>query len=476
MVYTYTSMISHLRALNISLPEHSKDITAAADWLVQRLKTAGLEHVQIMPTAGPRPVVYADWLHADDAPTILIYGHYDVQLNKLWLLPVDPLELWEQPPFQPVVRDGYFYGRGVDDDKGGLLQPIHAVEAYMQTVKRLPVNVKFLLEGEEEIGSPHLERFLQEHRDFLLANGGIDAAFSADGGHVSAQQPCISTGMRGAVALEVEVTTAGMDMHSGIKGGSVQNANQALVQLLAGLKDDQGRITVPGFYDDVLDMTDDNRADVALFSETAFDEQEEQQALGVSGFLGEAGYSTLERRWFRPTLEIVGMWGGFTGQGMKTVIPKKANAKISCRLVANMRPEDVAAKVKRYLEASAPPFANVTVTISGFRAQPWVSPKDLPGNAAAAIVLKRVMGVEPLFTRDGATIPALAYFQQVLGVESSIFAFGLGDHIHAPNERLLESFYHLGREAWVQLLQQLGESRMKASGSDAGLASGKDEL
>eukprot|EP00879_Flechtneria_rotunda_P000736 GHRR01000856.1.p1 GENE.GHRR01000856.1~~GHRR01000856.1.p1 ORF type:complete len:497 (+),score=111.37 GHRR01000856.1:1888-3378(+) len=442
-----------------SLPEHIEHINKAVEWLQERLKAAGLEDVQALATTGAQPVVYADWLHAPGKPTILVYGHYDVQ-------PVDPLDLWATPPFEPTIRGDYFYGRGVDDDKGGLLQAIHAVEAYLATSKALPVNIKFLLEGQEEIGSPNLENFLQLHKGGILA--GADLALSADGGQISATQPGINTGLRGAIALEVEVSTAGIDMHSGMKGGSVQNANHALVTLLSSLKDGKGTVTVKGFYDDVEDMSGEDKQDVAAFP---FDIEAEQEALGVSGFMGEQGYNILEQRWYRPTLDIVGMWGGFTGAGIKTVIPRIATAKLSCRLVAKQHPDDITQKIKKHLEASAPPLSNVTVKVLGFRSHPWVSTKDTLGNQLAGQVLEQVMGTKPVYYRDGGTIPALAYFQQTLGLNSTIFGFGLGEKIHAPNERLLIKMYHMGRTAWVELLALLGEQwPVQAQAED------KDEL
>ncbi|WIA12253.1 hypothetical protein OEZ85_012318 [Tetradesmus obliquus] len=456
-----------------ALPQHNKDILKAADWLQQHLNSIGLENVQALETEGPQPVVYADWLHAPGKPTVLVYGHYDVQ-------PVDPLDLWTSPPFEPQLQqmDGqsYFVGRGVDDDKGGLLQALQGMESFLRTSQSLPLNVKFILEGQEEIGSPNLEAFLIKHKAGLLA--GIDMAISADGGQVAADQPGIGTGLRGAVAFEVEVSTAGMDLHSGMKGGSVQNANHALVALLASLKDADNRITVPGFYDDVAAMAAEDKASVAAFP---FDKTTEQRALGVLGFMGEAGFGPLEHRWYRPTLEVVGMWGGFTGAGMKTVIPRVANAKLSCRLVPNMSPDDIAAKVKAHLERKgAELLANVTVTVSGFRSYPWTSPRDTPGNVLSAGVLEAAMGRNPFYYRDGGTIPALAYFQQVLGLNSTIFAFGLGDHIHAPNERLLEHLFHTGRKAWVEYLAVLGDKLAGLLPPDApvhaGSGAGRDEL
>ncbi|KAI8476053.1 MAG: peptidase M20 [Monoraphidium minutum] len=430
-----------------SLPANADGVLAAAEWLKQKLHDIGLEGAQVIPTEGPQPVVYAAHEHAGpDAPTVLIYGHYDVQ-------PVDPLALWEAPPFEPRVAGGFFWGRGVDDDKGGLLGAVHAVESYLKGPGKLPVNVKFLLEGQEEIGSPNLAAFLRAHKGRLFS--GVDLALSADGGQISETQPGIPTGFRGAVALQVDMRTAHTDVHSGTLGGSIQNAAHALVQLLATLRDPAtGRVAVEGFYDDVIEPTDGDRADMEKYP---FDAAKEE-GLGIMGYLGEAGRSTLERRWYRPTLEVVGMGSGFQGEGIKTIVPAAATAKLSSRLAANQRPDDITAKIKAHIAKHTPPYANVTVQVLGFRADPWTSPRDTPGNQAAARVLREVMGAEPLYFKEGGTVPALAYFQQALGVPTTVFSFSLGDHIHAPNERFKVSMFDLGSRAWVMLLDELGRA------------------
>ncbi|EFJ44084.1 hypothetical protein VOLCADRAFT_106556 [Volvox carteri f. nagariensis] len=311
-----------------ALPEHAGDVLAAAEWLSERLKTAGLQNVELLATEGLQPVVYGEWLNATDshAPTVLVYGHYDVQ-------PVDPLDAWDTPPFEVVKRDGYFYGRGVDDDKGGLLQAVQAVEAWLQETGAVPVNVKFLLEGQEEIMSPHLNSFLHRHAARLAAR----LALSADGGQPAPDQGGISLGLRGVVSLQVDVVTADTDLHSGMKGGSSPNPNQVLAELLAGLHDPTTRAVA-----DVEPITDLDRMDMEMYG---FDPEKEARELGLLAHVGEEGYSILEQRWHRPTLEVVGMTGGFTGAGIKTVIPRTAMAKISCRLVPNQAPGRVLEKI-----------------------------------------------------------------------------------------------------------------------------------
>ncbi|MEW5297696.1 MAG: hypothetical protein WDW36_000883 [Sanguina aurantia] len=432
-----------------ALPEHFADILKAAEWVSRRLHEAGLRNASILPTEGPHPVVYAEWLEAGpDVPTVLIYGHYDVQ-------PVDPLQEWRTPPFQAVVDGDFVSGRGVDDDKGGLLQPIHAVEALLAAAGKLPLNVKFMLEGQEEIMSPHLRNFLLSHAQLLSA----DVVLSADGSQPASTQGGLSLGMRGVASLQVDVSTASSDMHSGAKGGSVPNPNHVLAQILASLHDpNTGEITVPGFYEGVQGLTDADAQDVAAFS--VYDSSEELAKLGLQGFSGEDGYGTLERRWFRPTLEVVGMSGGYGGAGIKTVIPRAASAKISCRLVEGQQPADIVRKVTAHINSLAPSWANVSVMDLGGGCASWSSQRHSTSNRAAAAVLADVFGVPPLYYRDGSTIPALALFQSVLGLESTKFGFGLGDRIHAPNERVLVSMLEKGRRAWAQLLLTLPSAQI----------------
>ncbi|DBA76494.1 TPA: hypothetical protein ACH3X2_008556 [Trebouxia sp. C0005] len=425
-----------------SLPEHHTDILSAAKWLQGRLKTAGLEEVKIYPTKS-QPLVFGQWLHAKGAPTVLIYGHYDVQ-------PVDPLELWNNKPFDAKLVNGEFLGRGAADDKGGLLQPIQAVEALLKSEGKLPVNVKFLLEGQEEIGSPDFETFLTQNGKLLQA----DYALSADGGQNFRDQGGLAIGLRGAITVEVELQTLASDQHSGMKGGTVLNPINALAKLLAGMVDDDHHITVEGFYDDVRPLTSEDKADLAAFP---FDEEAEFQALGGALPVGEKGFTTLERRWLRPTLDVVGIWGGFQGAGVKTIVPSKATAKVSCRLVPNQDPDKIVQALEAHMDRHAPHGAKVTFRLLGFKAHPYSMPKDTIVNKAAAKVLEEVMGKPTLFYREGGTIPAMALLKNVLDIDMTMFSFGLpDDRIHAPNERYVESMYKMGRVAYVKLLQSIG--------------------
>ena len=317
-------MVDFLRIPSISsLKEHLPDVEEAAEWTANRLRRAGIENVRVMPTAG-HPVVYGDWLHAPGKPVVLIYGHFDVQ-------PADPLKLWANPPFEPTVRDGRVYARGAGDDKGNMLIPILVAEAFLKTESKLPVNLKFIFEGQEEIGSPQFVPFVAEHKDLLAAG----LVISADGGQQSEDQPVLLVGLKGLVAMQVDVFGANTDLHSGVHGGAVTNPIHALVRILDSLRAPDGKITVPGFFDDVVDLTDEDRRQIAA---VPFDEQKYFADLGVSDGFGEPGFTARERAWARPTLEINGIWGGFQGEGVKTVLPNEAHAKITCRLVANQDP------------------------------------------------------------------------------------------------------------------------------------------
>ncbi|GAB4821211.1 hypothetical protein N2152v2_008257 [Parachlorella kessleri] len=441
-----------------ALPSHAQDVLRAAEWLKARLQLAGLENIQVLPTEGPRPVVYADYLHAPGAPTALIYAHYDVQ-------PADPYELWESPPFEPVVRDGAFWGRGVDDDKGGLLPTLQALEAILKSGGRLGINVKLMYEGEEEVGSPFLEPFLEKHKGLL----GCDYVLSADGGQVAEGQPGLTLGLRGAVALEVEVKALASDVHSGMVGGAVQNPARALAQLLATLHAPNGSVAVQGFYDKVQPITDADRDDMLAYN---YDEQAALvNGLGAVEPWGEEGYSTLERIWLRPTLEVVGMAGGFAGDGIKTIIPASARSKLAARLVPAQQPQDILELVEAHIRQHHPPACNVTITELGFKGGPFVASRSSPPMTAAAKVLQEEMGAAPLFVRGGATIPALALFRKALGVDTTVFGFGLPDqNVHAPNERHRLSMYHLSQRAYVKLLLELGKGGQPAgsTGSDQG--------
>lgn len=450
----YLDDIKHLVAIDgiSALPSTLPKLQQAAKWLEQRIQTAGLENVKVMPTPdnGPRPVVYADWLHAGPGkPTALIYGHYDVQ-------PVTPLDLWITPPFQATIRDGALYGRGSSDDKGNLLLPIQAAEAILSSTNgTFPINLKFLIEGEEEVGSPYLGRFLKQHVDLFKA----DFAISADGGQAGIDQPSISLGLRGALAMEIEITTVKKDLHSGFFGGFVGNAARAMSQLLESLhisNDNGTKVAVEGFYDKVRPPTPEDQDHILAMN---YDEHKEiVEALGAVEVHTEPGYTALESNWLRPTLEITGMASGFAGDGIKTIIPGKAVAKLAARLVPDQDPEEIAKLIEAHAAKHHPPACNVTLRELGFSVAAYVMKKGEGANVAAAKVLEKVMGgKKPKYLRDGATIPAMSLFEQELGIKMTKFAFALpDDDPHAPNERFQLAMARMGREAWVRLFYELG--------------------
>ena len=327
-------------------PAHKGDVQRAAEFVASRLESAGPFTVQTIATAG-NPVIYAEWLGAPGKPTVLIYGHYDVQ-------PPDPLEKWQSPPFEPTITDGRIYARGVSDDKGPMLIPIKVARAFFATDKSLPINVKFMFEGEEEVGSPNLEAFITEHRELLAA----DVVISADGAMWRIDEPSLTVANRGMAGVELTLTAATKDLHSGRHGGSVANPLHAMAQLIASLHDAEGRVTVAGFYDRVRELSAAERADIAKLP---FDEQTYLAQVGAPAAVGEAGFTTLERQWTRPTLELNGMWGGYEGPGSKTVIPSEAHAKITCRLVPDQEPSEIVALVTRHLNAHVPPGTRLVV-------------------------------------------------------------------------------------------------------------------
>lgn len=430
-------------------PERRGDVRRAAEWLAARLRTAGLPTVELLETPG-HPVVYAEWLEAPDAPTVLVYGHYDVQ-------PPDPLDRWQSPPFTPTVREGRVYGRGVSDDKGPLLIPVQVAEAFFQTQGQLPLNVKFLFEGEEEVGSPNLAPFVREHAERLRA----DVVLSADGGMWRADVPTLTVSSRGLAGLELTLRGPGKDLHSGRHGGAVQNPLHALASLVAGLHDERGRVTVAGFYDDVQELSDDERANLCALP---FDEEGYRAEVGAPELFGEVGYSTLERLWTRPTLEVNGMWGGYTGEGSKTVLPSEAHAKITCRLVANQDPERVGQAVLRHLETHLPPGVTLDVCPSDHGARAYRIPADHPALRAARRVLTQVYGGPPLEVGMGGSIPICEVFQRELGLETVFFSFAVGDEdIHAPNEFFRIPRLYEGQQAWARLWQELAVQRGEAA-------------
>lgn len=427
-----------------SLPEHAADVRDAAAWTVARLAAAGVENVRVMETGG-HPVVYGDWLHAPGKPTALVYGHFDVQ-------PVDPLSLWTTPPFEPTIRDGRLYGRGASDDKGNMLGPILAVEALLQTAGTLPLNVKFIIEGQEEIGSPQLSQFIADHKDLLAC----DLVLNADAGQWSETEPALLVGLRGGCAAEIHVEGANSDLHSGLYGGAVANPLHALAYILDSLHAPDGTVTVAGFYDDVAELTAEDRARIAT---VPYDEDAYKAHLGIDELHGEPGYTTHERLWVRPTLEIVGMWGGFQGDGIKTVLPREAHAKLSSRLVPNQEPGRVLDLIERHVAEHTPPGVKVTFNRLPFQAYPYVIDADHPGQQAARAVLVDMYGREPYHVRVGGSVPVTEMFLRHLGAYSVSFGFGLNDErFHAPDEFFrIDSFYR-GPVAYCQLLEKLGEA------------------
>ncbi len=437
-------LFDYLRIPSVSsLSEHAGDVQRAAEWVADRFAGAGIENVEVMPTGG-HPVVYGDWLHAPGAPTVLIYGHFDVQ-------PADPFELWTSPPFEPEIRGGRIYARGASDDKGNSLIPILAAEALLETTGRLPVNVKFFFEGQEEIGSPQLPRFMEAHRDRLAG----DLVISADGGQVGEDQPGLFIGFKGLGALQIDVIGADRDLHSGLCGGAVANPIHALAEILESMHDHDGKITVDGFYDAVVPLMDEDRRQIA---EVPHDDEEYRRWVGVDELFGEAGYTTNERAWARPTLEVNGVWGGFQGEGLKTVLPSQAHAKISCRLVPNQDPRRIVDAVTRHVMNRTPPGVRVSVTPLEGSAPPYLMPADHPGNRVAAEVLTELYGTAPYHVRSGGSLPICSHFRDILGVYSLNFSFALEDeNFHSPNEFFRLASFEKGQRAYVMLLEKLAE-------------------
>jgi acetylornithine deacetylase/succinyl-diaminopimelate desuccinylase-like protein len=426
-------------------PAHVADVARAGDWVADRLRRAGIENVRVLPTEG-HPVVYGDWLHAGaDRPTVLIYGHFDVQ-------PPEPLDLWTTPPFAAEIRDDKMFGRGASDDKGGMFIPIVATEALLATTGRLPVNVKFFFEGQEEIGSPHLPPFIQANGALLKA----DMIFSADGSQWSPDQPNLITALKGLVAAEITVTGARTDQHSGQQGGGIANPIQGLAQIIASMKDAKGRITVAGFYDDVIDLTAEDRAAIAR---VPFDESAYAANLGVTEPFGEEGYTTRERLWSRPTLELNGIGGGWQGDGIKTVLPAEARAKITCRLVANQTPDAIFDLLRAHVESHTPRGLRARIDRLAGSADPFLVPGGHNSSAVAAKVLAEVYGKEPYLVRTGGSIPVMTMLLRELGVHATVFAFGLPDeNLHAPDEFFRLSSFRTGQTAYCRLLERLGQA------------------
>jgi acetylornithine deacetylase/succinyl-diaminopimelate desuccinylase-like protein len=426
-------------------PAHAADMKAAARWVATALAAAGPLEVRAMETPG-NPVVYGEWLGAPGKLTVLVYGHYDVQ-------PPDPLEKWRTPPFMPTLRDGRLYARGVSDDKGPMLIPIKVAEAFFAVAGALPVNVKFMLEGEEEIGSRHLDAFIEQHKELLTA----DIVLSADGAMWRIDEPSLTVASRGLAGLELTLTGASKDLHSGRHGGGVANPLHALARLIATLHEAAGRVAVAGFYENVRELSASERAAIAALP---FDEAAYLRQVGAPGSVGEPGYTTLERQWTRPTLEVNGMWGGYQGPGQKTVIPSEAHAKITCRLVPDQDPDDIVALVTRHLEANVPPGTRLVVSAGDHGSRAAHIPADHFALKAADAALQAVYGVRPLYVRMGGTVPIAELFKRHLGLETVFFSFSTADEdFHAPNEFFRVHRLHEGLEAWARYWELLGEVR-----------------
>lgn len=425
-----------------ALPDHAGDVRACAEWTAAEMKRIGLEHVRLIETPG-NPVVCGDWLHAEGAPTILFYGHYDVQ-------PVDPLDLWESPPFEAAVRQGEIYARGAADDKGQVFMHCKAVEACLRRAGRLPVNIRFVIEGEEEIGSVHLDAFVREHRDELAA----DVVVISDSPMFDRDVPSICYGLRGLAYLQIDLRGSRSDLHSGSFGGAVANPAFVLAQVLSRMKDRGGRVTAPGFYDDVRPLRAEERAE---FARLPFNERRYRNELGAPKLFGERGYTTLERLWARPTFEVNGLLSGFTGDGAKTVIPAVAMAKVSMRLVPDQDPGRIADLFEAHLRKVTPPTVELTVTrMHGGR--PWMTEFDNPFVQAAGRAIEQGFGRRPVFNREGGSIPVVATFQEVLGLPSVLFGVGLPDeNAHAPNEKLDLGNFHNGIVASAVLYGEIGK-------------------
>lgn len=418
-----------LRIPSISTnPENKEDVKHCAEFVKSKMESAGLENVKIYETKG-HPVVYGDWLHAgEDAMTILVYGHYDVQ-------PVDPLDLWTDPPFEPVVKGDKIYARGATDDKGQLYIHIKSVEAFLKTTGKIPVNVKVIAEGEEEIGSEHLDGFLEENKDMLKC----DYVVVSDTSMHSEEQPSICYGLRGLCYMEINLTGPNRDLHSGSFGGAVDNPINALAHIISKLKDDKGKIQIPGFYDDVRELTEQEREE---FKKIPFDEEAYKKDLGVEELFGEEGYLTVERDSARPTLDANGIWGGFQGEGAKTVLPSKAGAKISMRLVPDQDPLKIEKQFTDYVTSITPKTMKLEIK-SMHHAKPAITPIDTDAMKAAVKALKKAYGKEPIFMREGGSIPVVETFQTLLGVSTILLGFGLPtENTHSPNENFdLRNFY-----------------------------------
>jgi len=436
-----SELIEILKIPSISTDaEYNDEVLRAAEWMANHLRGLGIENVEVMPTDGGHPVVYGDTIKKSGAPTVLVYGHYDVQ-------PADPLELWETGPFEPEVRGDLLYARGSSDMKGQVLASFDAIESVMNSGE-MPVNLKFLLEGEEEIGSKNLEPFLRKHAEKFKA----DVSLNPDAGMMGIDMPTITYGLRGLAYLEVHVFGPKADLHSGLYGGAVHNPAQALAELIAKMHDEKGRITLPGFYDRVRPITEQERAD---FARLPNDDAHYLAETGVPALWGEEGYISAERTGARPTLEVNGLLSGWTSPGSKTVLPAKAMAKISCRLVPDQTAAEVEDQMVRFMEKNAPKTVNWEVkrlTSSPFA----IADLNNPGVKAMHAAMEGVWGTRPFYRREGGSIGAVAMLQQICGVESVLVGMGLpSDNVHSPNEHLHLPTWQKGIDAFIHFFYNL---------------------
>lgn len=411
-------------------PKYAGDVKKTAAYVAEKLKEAGADQVEICPTAG-HPIVYGEKMVDPDKPTVLVYGHYDVQ-------PPDPLELWETPPFEPTVRDGKIYARGACDDKGQFYMHVKAFEL-MQNNGGLPCNIKFMIEGEEEVGSDNLGLFVAENKEKLAA----DVVLISDTSMISLENPSLETGLRGLSYVEVTVEGPNRDLHSGVYGGAVANPATILAKMIASLHDLDNHIAIPGFYDDVVELSEEERRDL---NKAPFEIEEYKADLGVDELWGEKGYTTLERTGIRPTLEVNGIWGGYIGEGAKTVLPSKASAKISMRLVPNQDSQKITQLFKAHFESVAPAYVKVSVN-PHHGGEPVVTPTDSAAYQAAAKAIEESFGKAPIPTRGGGSIPIVALFERELGIKTVLMGFGLdSDNLHSPNEKFDIANYLKGIE------------------------------
>ncbi len=429
-----------LRIASVSTdPGYRAEIDRAAQWVADRLRHLGLS-TELIRTEG-HPLIYAESPHIEGAPTALVYGHYDVQ-------PADPVELWTTPPFEPTVRDGNLYARGATDDKGQFLTHVFSVEAWLAAEGRLPLNVKYLIEGEEEIGSASLQAYLEQHADRLAC----DCVVISDGAQFAPGQPAITYGLRGIAYFDLVLKGPARDLHSGTFGGSVTNPANVLAKMLASLIDEHGRIRVPGFYDDVVPLSPREREG---FARLDFDERRYFEQIGVDGAIGEEGYTTLERRWARPTCDVNGLWSGYQGKGAKTVLPAEAGAKFSFRLVPNQDPSKITEALRAMLAAMCPP--GIRFELTAHHNSPGVLvPLESPYVQAAARAIEQAFGRAPVFTREGGSIPIVLSFHQHLHADTLLIGWGQDDdNTHSPNEKFALADFHRGIGASARLWHEL---------------------